>query len=146
METISVPAIAVLAVTVTGALLGSMIFFAAIVAPAAFQLLPEEVRPRYLGGIFPRYYLWGAMVAALAAVASLPVSTVAAATLALVALAFVGVRQLLLPPIGRAREGRAAGEAQAAARFARLHRISVLINLTQMIALAAAIVALAGGY
>ncbi len=144
METISVPAIAVLAVTISGALLGSMIFFAAIVAPAAFRLLPDDVRPRYLGGIFPRYYLWGTIVAALAAVASLPVSTAAAVTLALVALAFVGVRQLLLPPIDRAREGRAAGEAQAAARFARLHRISVLINLTQMIALAAAVVALAG--
>ena len=64
METMSVPAIAVFAATVTGALLGSMIFFAAIVAPAAFRLLPEEVRPRYLGGIFPPYYLWGAIVAA----------------------------------------------------------------------------------
>ncbi len=144
METISVPAIPVFAVTVTGALLGSMVFFAAIVAPAAFRLLPDDIRPRYLGGIFPRYYLWGAIVAALAAVASFPVSTTAAVTLALVALAFVGVRQLLLPPINRAREGRAAGEAEAATQFARLHRISVLINLTQMIALAAAVVALAG--
>lgn len=144
METISVPAIAIFAVTVTGGLLGSMIFFAAIVAPAAFRLLPDDIRPRYLGGIFPRYYRWGAIVAALAAVASFPVSTVAAVTLALVALAFTGVRQWLLPPIDRAREGRAAGEAEAAARFARLHRISVLINVTQMIALAAAVVALAG--
>jgi len=93
-----VPAIAVLAVTVTGALLGSMVFFAAIVAPAAFRLLPDDIRPRYLGGIFPRYYLWGAIVVVLAAVASFPVSTVTAVTLAIVALAFVGVRQLLLPP------------------------------------------------
>ena len=112
METISVPAIAVLAATITGAVLGSMIFFAAIVAPAAFRLLPDDIRPRYLGGIFPRYYLWGAIVAALAAVASLSVSTTAAVTLALVALAFVGVRQLLLPPIEQAREGRVAGEAR----------------------------------
>lgn len=139
METITV-----LAFSVTGALLGSMVFFAAIVAPAAFQLLPDDVRPRYLSGIFPRYYLWGGIVAALAMVAAIPVNTGAAVTLALIALAFIGVRQLLLPPINRARDGRAAGDPQAAALFGRLHRISVCINLIQMLALIAVFAALAG--
>jgi hypothetical protein len=139
METITV-----LAFAVTGALLGSMVFFAAIVAPAAFQLLADDVRPRYLAGIFPRYYLWGIIVAALAAAAAFPVNTGAAVMLALIALAFIGVRQLLLPPINRARDGRAAGDPTAAVRFGRLHRISVFINLAQMIALIAVFVALAG--
>ncbi len=129
----SVPTI--LPVIAASFLLGSMIFFAAVTAPAVFKFLPADVAGQYLRGVFPRYYLWGAVCALISAVLSLPVSLTCAGLLAAVTLAFLGVRQILAPRINEAKEGRAAGDDAAAARFARLHRLSVFINLAQMIAL-----------
>jgi hypothetical protein len=116
-------------------LLGSMIFFAAIVTPAVFKFLEREQAGIYLRGLFPRYYMWGAIVAALAAVLAWPFDSFSGVVVAVVATAFIGVRQLLLPPINVARKGRAAGDEAASKKFAALHRLSVIINLGQMIAL-----------
>ncbi len=137
----SVPPI--LPVIAASFLLGSMIFFAAVTAPAVFKFLPADVAGQYLRGVFPRYYLWGAVCAAVAAILSLPVSLIPGGLLLAVALAFLGVRQILVPRINEAKEGRAAGDDAATARFARLHRLSVLINLAQMIALIVVLVLLA---
>ena len=116
-------------------LLGSIIFFAAIVTPAVFKFLEREQAGIYLRGLFPRYYMWGAIVAALAAAVSWPVDSISGVVLAIIATAFIGVRQLLPPPINVAREGRAAGDEVASRKFASLHRLSVIINLGQMIVL-----------
>ncbi len=137
----SVPTI--LPVIAASFLLGSMIFFAAVTAPAVFKFLPSDTAGQYLRGVFPRYYLWGTVCAAIAAALSLPVSPIPGGMLLFVALAFVGVRQILVPKINEAKEGRAAGDDAATARFAKLHRLSVLINLAQMIALVAVLVLLA---
>jgi hypothetical protein len=59
-----------------------------------------------------------------------------AVALAAVGVAFVLVLALLLPAINRARDGRDAGDEKATARFQRLHRLSVAINLGQMIVVA----------
>jgi uncharacterized membrane protein len=126
-------------------LLGSMVFFAAITAPAVFAFLPDDARGPYLRGIFPRYYAWGIAVAAIAAVLAVPADTVSAAILGIVTMAFLAVRQALLPRINLARKGRADGDEAAKAAFAKLHRLSVLINLAQMLALVGVIVLLAGG-
>lgn len=134
-----------LAVTTAAMLLGSMVFFAAIVAPAVFSFLPEDQRPKYLSGVFPRYYLWGVIVGAAGAAVALAADMVAAVLIACVALAFLGVRQILVPRIEVEREGRAAGDPIATAHFARLHRISVIINMTQLIVLVAAIALLLVG-
>jgi hypothetical protein len=133
----------ILAVIAASFLLGSMIFFAAVTAPAVFKFLPEESAGQYLRGVFPRYYLWGTICALIAAVLSLPVSLISGGLLLCVASAFVGVRQILVPRINAAKEGRTAGDDAATARFAKLHGLSVLINLAQMIALIAVLVLLA---
>ena len=65
--------------------------------------------------------------------------------LAAVAVAFLGVRQLLLPQINVAREGRVAGNEVASRRFALLHRLSVLINLGQMVALVVVLMVVSTG-
>lgn len=124
-----------LALILIAVLLGSMIFFAAIVTPAVFKFLEREQAAMYLRGLFPRYYMWGAIVAVLAAAVSWPADSISGVVLAVIATAFIGVRQLLLPPINVAREGRAAGDEVASRKFASLHRLSVIINLGQMIAL-----------
>ena len=124
-------------------LLGSMVFFAAVVAPSAFRFLTQDMSGQYLRGVFPRYYLWCAILGVLAAALAVPVSAAAGVVLAIVAAAFIAVRQLLLPRINAAREARLAGDAAGQARFASLHRISVIINLSQMLALASVIIFLA---
>ena len=133
----------ILPVIAASFLLGSMIFFAAVTAPAVFKFLPSDVAGQYLRGVFPRYYLWGTVCALISAILSLPVGLIPGGLLLVVALAFLGVRQILVPRINEAKEGRAAGDDAATARFARLHRLSVLINLAQMIALIVVLVLLA---
>ncbi len=59
-----------------------------------------------------------------------------AGIIAAVAAAFIAVRLLVVPKINAAREARLGGDEAAAARFRKLHRISVFINLSQMLALA----------
>lgn len=126
-------------------LLGSMVFFAAVTAPAVFAFLPEDQRGPFLRGVFPRYYAWGIVVSAIAAALAVPADTLSAAVLAGVAVAFLAVRQVVVPRINRARDARAAGDQAAAGDFARLHRLSMFINLAQMLALIAVIFLLGKG-
>ncbi len=124
-------------------LLGAMVFFAAVVAPSAFRFLTQDMSGQFLRGVFPRYYLWCAIHGVVAAALAVPVSAAAGVVLAIVAAAFIAVRQLLVPRINTAREARLAGDAAGQAQFAALHRISVLVNLSQMLALAGVIIILA---
>ncbi len=134
------PDFTALSLIASSLLLGSMVFFAAVTAPSAFRFLPLEMSAQYLQGIFPRYYLWCEALATLATLAAIPVGAAVAGVVAAVAAAFFASHRLLLPKINIARAGRAAGDEIAAARFGKLHRISVMINLAQMLALLGVIV------
>ncbi|MDJ0740084.1 MAG: DUF4149 domain-containing protein [Gammaproteobacteria bacterium] len=127
-----------------GALAGSMLFFAAVVAPLVFRALSAAAAGAFLRAFFPRYYLWGIAVAAAAAALAAFVDWRAFAACAAVALLFVYARQSLMPKINAARDASQDGDAAAAARFERLHRISVLINAAQLLALLAIAAALVG--
>jgi len=123
-----------------GGLAGSMLFFALVVAPTVFRALPGEHAGVFLRALFPRYYLWGLAVALLSTLLALWADAgglviVACAT---VTVLFVFARQNLMPAIDRARLRRLDGDDGATARFRRLHGISVLINLLQLLLLAAA--------
>jgi hypothetical protein len=123
---------------VTGALVGSMVFFGVVVAPKVFQALTPEHAGIFLRALFPRYYLWGLAIAgastAIALWASWPVFFACAAVLAL----FAYARQLLMPKINAARDAQLRGEQDAIRRFDRLHLRSVLINGLQLLVLLAA--------
>ena len=86
-----------LGIVAAGFLLGSMVFFAAVTAPAVFAFLPEDARGPYLRGVFPRYYAWGIVVAVIAAALAFPASPLGAAILGLIAAVFLAVRQVLVP-------------------------------------------------
>ena len=120
-------------------LLGAMLFFASVAAPAIFKFLPEDARPPMLRGIFPRYYAWCAVVALIASGLAAPVHTTPAAIMGAVTLGFLFLRYGLVPKIEIAREGRSQGDEAARAQFATLHRLSVFINLAQMVATIAAV-------
>ena len=129
--------------------LGIMGFFAGVVAPAAFSTLDREAAGRFVGAVFPRYYALGAALGALA-LAGLGVRFVLGPRRPWDALALVLVAVMLaatlyawlvvLPAAHAAREalrqsasapGAISTEAQA---FARLHRLSGVLNGTAMLA------------
>ena len=113
-------------------ILGGMVFFAAMFTPLIFKRLPAETASGFIREIFPVYYR---LMAAFSIAAALPIwYRVEAVAMAAVGVVFIAQWQLLLPAINRARDGRDAGDEAAARRFARLHRVSVLINLAQMVA------------
>jgi|TARA_B100000315_G_C14449243_1_gene528305 hypothetical protein len=119
----------------TALLLGGMVCYAFFLTPLVFRFLDGPIRADFLRRTFPVYYRSGAVLAILAA---LPIWYRGEAMgLAAVGVAFVLVLALLLPPINRARDGRDAGDENAAARFQRLHRLSVMINLGQMVVVVA---------
>ncbi len=126
--------LAALSLTASYFLLGVMLFFASVAAPAIFKFLPEDARPPMLRGIFPRYYAWCAVVALIASGLAASVYTTPAAIMGAVTLGFLVLRYGLIPKIERAREGRAQGDEAARAQFANLHRLNVLINLAQIVA------------
>ena len=125
-----------------GGLAGSMLFFALVVAPTVFAVLPAEQAGPLLRALFPRYYLWGLFVALLTTLLALwtDAGGLVISASATVTVLFVFARQNLLPAINRARQRQLDGDDAAAMRFRRLHAASLIINLAQLLLLATATV------
>src|SRR5262245_33345191 len=103
-----------LALLVTSTLFGGMVFYSFGVAPFVFRSFPAEEAGRVIRLAFPWYYLFVIAVAALAAVLVLAAGDErSAVVMAIAALIGVFARQVLMPRIDAAREGRAAGDAAA---------------------------------
>ena len=126
-----------LALYVVAATLGAMLFFAVGVAPTVFQALPTEHAGLFLRKLFPRYYL--ALIVGSGVAGGLWISSapMAAAVCWLIAGSTLWIRQSLVPRINQLRDAELAGDAAAGARFAMLHRVSVIINMVQLLALVA---------
>jgi len=124
--------------------LGAMGFFAFVVAPAAFTTLEREAAGRFVGAVFPRYYAVG-LALGLAALAGLGARWLGAGwrgldwlplglvLLMLVLTLYAGA--VVLPAAHVAREAmRQSGmDPAAAAGFARLHRLSGILNAIVMV-------------
>jgi hypothetical protein len=123
---------------------GGMTFFSAVVAPLVFTKLPIDIAGAFIRQIFPWYYLaMGAtiLIALTALILGAGVSATWEVVLATLVLAgFVFARQVLMPLINRARDAELAGETGAARRFKRLHRMSVIINGVQWLAVLAVLI------
>jgi hypothetical protein len=132
--------------------LGVMGFFAFVAAPAAFGALEREAAGRFVAAVFPRYYLLGVILGGLALVGLaappllgggrpgwLPVALVLA-MVALTLYAWLAV----LPAAQAAREAmRLAPDGPASSEaltFARLHRLSTMLNAAVMLAGVAVVV------
>ncbi len=125
----------------TALLFGSMVFFAIVVAPQVFRSLDPSSAGTFLRRLFPIYYLWGAGLAGAGALAFLPLLWEASVILAVVCAGFVFAREALMPRINAYRDLELAGDATAQRPFARLHGLSVAINLAQIILVAVVLVA-----
>ena len=119
----------------TAMLFGGLMLFAAVVTPAAFKSLDKRSTTHYLQVLFPRYYLWSFIIAAVAAIfATLITLPVAVITSAIAAAALFG-RQWLLPRIEQLRPAVAGGDTAAQRAFRRMHAFSVAIHLGQTVLL-----------
>ncbi len=123
---------------------GGMTFFSGVMAPLVFTKLPFDTAGAFIRQVFPWYYLtMGAatLVALLASFAGASGTMLwEAALIGLVLGGFVYARQVLMPLINRARDAEVAGEVNANRRFQRLHRLSVVINGVQWLAVLTALV------
>ncbi|MGX9966361.1 DUF4149 domain-containing protein [Roseomonas sp. F4] len=127
-------ALLLIALFATALLFGGMAFFAAVLAPLVFRLLPAEQAGRFLRGIFPRYYLWVLGTSAAAAVALFPLSKLDSGIMAAIAALTFWLRQVLMPRINALSDQAKAGDAEAQRGFAFAHRLSVAANLLQLVA------------
>ena len=120
-------------------LLGGMLFFPIVVAPFVFTSLPEVEAGHFLRSMFPRYYLFmitlSALAFALYQVGVGLVLSVPATVCFGVALSTLWVRQSLVPRINDARDAQLSGDATAGTRFDRGHKLSVTINMLQLVGL-----------
>ena len=124
-----------LALSVVAATLGAMLFFAVGVAPTVFQALPAEQAGLFLRKLFPRYYLSliiGSMTAGLLWLGTQPL---ASGVCLLITVSTRWIRQWLVPHINALRDRELSGDVSAGKQFARLHRLSVAINMLQLLAL-----------
>ena len=130
-------ALALSALFATALLLGGMVFFAVLVAPLVFRVLPAEPGGRFIRALFPGYYVFVLGCAAAAAVALFPLSPADSGLMAAVAALAVWLRQVLMPRINALSDLAKAGDAAAQKGFDRAHKLSVVANLLQMMAAAA---------
>lgn len=116
-------------------LFGSMVFFAAVMAPLIFIKLPAAVAGGFIRQVFPMYYLWGVIAGALALLMALAATWLDVLLLVLVVAGFGYARQWLMPRINQHRDAALGGDEAAKQRFDALHRQSVIINGVQMLVL-----------
>ncbi len=121
---------------------GGMTFFSGLMAPLIFTKLPPETAGAFIRQVFPWYYLAMGATTLVALVALLIAGDRGwPAILTGVALAgFIYARQGLLPCINDARDADLQGDAKASRRFNALHRLSVVLNGFQWLAVLTALV------
>lgn len=128
---------------VVAAVFGGMTFFAFVYAPLVFIKLGAEAGGRFIREVFPVYYVAMGAVSIAAAVPLAFASTARGAdalAMACTGIVFFLARFALLPVINRNRAAGRAGDVAAKKRFDRLHRLSVIVNLVQMLAVLAVLV------
>lgn len=126
-----------IAALIAAASLGAMLFFSAVVAPTVFGVVQEADAGRLLRALFPKYFVVNGGAAIAAGILSL--QPIIGAALVLSGIAMIAVRIYLIPMINDARDAMTGGNKNAKSRFDRLHRVSVIVNVLEMVVLVAAI-------
>ncbi len=120
-------------IVLLGVVLGSMIFFAAVVTPSIFRLLPIEAARPLLRALFPTYYWFcGGVTLVAAFLLLIPPSQVPAGIfVGLAAAGFFLAERELIPRLDMLR---ASADADG---YERLHKASVVLNTAQMAVISA---------
>ena len=122
---------------------GGMTFFAFVYAPLVFIKLGTTSGGQFIREVFPVYYVAmggvSIVAAALLGLAS-AAREVDALAMACIGIVFLLARFVLLPIINRNRDAGQAGDPAAKKRFDALHRMSVIVNMVQLLAVLAVLV------
>ena len=120
----------------TSLLIGSMIFFTAVVSPSVFATLSSNASSKFLRLVFPRMFLFGIIITSLCFLLSiLQNNNLVAILLIIIALSFFLNRNYLTPKINKYRDEELEGNQQAATLFKRMHLLSVLLFIVNFVLL-----------
>ena len=117
-------------------LIGSMIFFMAVVSPSVFATLSTNASSKLLRTIFPRMFLFGFIIAILSLVLCYISSNILnSILLIIVAVSFIINRNYLTPKINDFRDKELEGDKKASSSFKYMHLLSVLLFVLNFIIL-----------
>ena len=117
-------------------LLGSMIFFMAVVSPSVFATLSSNASSKFLRTIFPRMFLFGFILAVLSLILSFISGNILnCILLIIVAISFIINRNYLTPKINDFRDKELEGDKTASSSFKYMHLLSVLLFILNFIIL-----------
>ena len=108
-------------------LLGSLIFFSAIIAPNVFKTLPEKNARSFIRSMFPKLYLWGMVISLINSVSLIFLSQNAFYISIIIFLGFLFSREILTPKIN------ALSDAKNQKKFQQYHTLSVIIFIIQLV-------------
>ena len=115
-------------ILITAAILSFMIFFPAVVATSVFKVLDEKASSKFLRIFFPKYYLFGFILSCLGLLTSiLKQDKISLFFFIFISLSFIFSKQILMPMINKAKDET------KEIKFNKLHKLSVFINLLQII-------------
>ena len=122
-------------------LIGSMIFFMAVVSPSVFATLSSNASSKFLRTIFPRMFLFGFIIAVLSLIPSYFSGNILNSILLIVvAISFIINRNYLTPKINNFRDKELEGDEKASSNFKYMHLLSVLLFLLNFIILVSIVI------
>ncbi len=122
-------------------LIGSMIFFVAVVSPSVFSTLSTNASSKFLRTIFPRMFLFGFTIALLSLILSyISGNNLNSILLVIVAVSFIINRNYLTPKINNFRDKELEGDDKASSNFKYMHLLSVLLFILNFIILVSIII------
>ena len=117
-------------------LIGSMIFFMAVVSPSVFATLSTNASSKLLRTIFPRMFLFGFIIAILSLVLCyISSNSLNSILLIIVAISFIINRNYLTPKINDFRDKELEGDKKASSSFKYMHLLSVLLFVLNFVIL-----------
>ena len=117
-------------------LIGSMIFFMAVVSPSVFATLSTNASSKLLRTIFPRMFLFGFIIAILSLILCYISSNILnSILLIIVAMSFIINRNYLTPKINDFRDKELEGDKKASSNFKYMHLLSVLLFVLNFVIL-----------
>ena len=117
-------------------LIGSMVFFMAVVSPSVFATLSTNASSKLLRRIFPRMFLFGFIIAILSLVLCyISDNILNSILLIIVAMSFIINRNYVTPKINDFRDKELEGDKKASSSFKYMHLLSVLLFVLNFIIL-----------
>ncbi len=122
-------------------LIGSMIFFMAIVSPSVFATLSTNASSKFLRTIFPRMFLFGFIISIVSLIFTFISGNVLnSILLIIIAMSFIINRNYLTPKINNFRDRELEGDEKASSSFKKMHFSSVLLFMLNFILLVSIII------